>query len=100
MKDTMETSQLSMATAAINYILNRCMPFICAAGLLIYACGYDSLIPYAVLGFMWFASRFSFGCGFASAVMEHEFNLYRATVFVEDEDEDEEITEKPEKEKE
>lgn len=78
MKDTTETSQLSVATAAVNYILNRVMPFLCVGGLLIYACGYDSLIPYAVLGFMWFTSSFSFACGFASAMMDQELNSYRA----------------------
>jgi hypothetical protein len=97
MKETLDIKEPTMATAAVNYILNRFMPFLCAGGLLFYACGYNSLVPYAVLGFMWFASRFSFGCGFASAVMEHEFNLYRATILVDDK---EEVTEKIEKKKE
>ena len=98
MKDTMETSQPSVSTAAVNYILNRCMPFICVAGLLIYECGYDSLIPYAVLGFMWFASRFSFACGFASAILEHE-PLARMAFSLEDfEDDEEKIVESKERE--
>ena len=96
MKETLDIKEPTVATAAVNYILNRFMPFICAAGLLFYACGYDSLIPYAVMGFMWFASRFSFGCGFASAVMENEFNLYRANVIREMLDE-EEVAEKKKK---
>ena len=91
MKDTTEISQPSVATSAINYILNRFMPFLCVGGLLIYACGYDSLIPYAVLGFMWFTSSFSFACGFASATMDQELNSYRAKAifFTEDSDDDE-----------
>lgn len=91
MKDTIETSQSSVATAATNYILNRFMPFLCVGGLLIYACGYDSVIPYAVLGFMWFTSSFSFACGFASAMMDQELNSYRAkAVFFTEELEDDE----------
>ena len=99
MKDTMETSQPSVATAAVNYILNRCMPFICVAGLLIYACGYDSLIPYAVLGFMWFASRFSFACGFASAIMDHAIKTYMAVSLEDFEDKEEEIVESKKEER-
>lgn len=67
--------ELSPATAVVNYILNRSMPFLCAGGLLFYACGYDSLIPYVVLGLMWFASKFSFDCGFATAILESQFNV-------------------------
>jgi hypothetical protein len=93
MKDTIETTQPSPATSAVNYILNRSMPFICSGGLLFYACGYDSLIPYAVLGFMWFASRFSFGCGFASAVMNHEIKTYMAVSLEDFEDTEDDTTE-------
>ena len=99
MKDTTEISQPSMATAAINYILNRFMPFLCVGGLLIYACGYDSLIPYAVLGFMWFASRFSFACGFASAIMDHEIITYMAVSAEDFEDKEEEIVESKKEER-
>jgi len=99
MKDTIETSQPSMASAVINYMLNRFMPFICAGGLLFYACGYDSLIPYAVLGFMWFVSKFSFDCGVAFAMLEQELNSCKAMIFAEDEKEEEKIAEKVKKER-
>lgn len=98
MKDTAEINQPSVATIAANYILNRCMPFICVGGLLIYACGYDSLVPYAVLGFMWFASRFSFTCGFASAIMEHEIKTCMAISSEDFEDKEDEIVESTEDE--
>ena len=87
-----------MATAVINYMLNRFMPFICVLGILIYTCGYDSLVPYAVLGFMWFTSKFSFDCGEASAILEHGLNSYGAMILVEDDEEEIETTEKIKKE--
>jgi len=91
MKETLDIKEPTMATSVVNYTLNRFMPFICTAGLLLYSCGYDSLIPYAVLGFMWFASRFSFGCGFASALLQSELNMahvvFSSTEVEESEDE-------------
>tara|TARA_A100001037_G_scaffold63293_1_gene55372 strand:+ start:74606 stop:74824 length:219 start_codon:yes stop_codon:yes gene_type:complete len=66
------------------------MPFICAGGIMIYACGYDSLIPYVVLAFMWYASKFSFDCGVASAVIEHEMRMFKISV----DDSDDEVSTK------
>lgn len=80
MKETIEVSSPSLATTVINYILNRFMPFICVWGVLVYACGYDSLVPYIVLAFMWYASKFSFDCGFASAIIDPEMKMLKVSL--------------------
>jgi hypothetical protein len=80
MKETIEVSSPSLATTVINYILNRFMPFICVGCVLIYACGFDSLVPYIVLAFMWYASKFSFDCGFASAIIDHEMKMLKVSL--------------------
>ena len=64
----------SGATIVVNYILNKTMPFLCVGGFLFYECGWMSPIPYLVLGLMWFASHFSFACGYSAAVTDNNFS--------------------------
>ena len=72
----------SMATSVVNYILNRFMPYILVASLLFYACGFASLVPYMVLGLMWFSSHFAFGCGVAATIMDDEIKLHKSAILM------------------
>ena len=75
MKDkTSEMGEPSTATAVVNYILNKAMPFLCVGSVLFYEFGWVSAVPYFVLGLMWFASYFSFSCGYSAAVVENNFS--------------------------
>jgi hypothetical protein len=74
------------------------MPFVSAAGLLFLVLGFGSFVPYMVLGFMWFATRFSFSCGVASAVLEHELRNLTSKAMLES-FEDREVTESVETDK-
>ena len=77
------------STSIINYMLNRFMPFIMVAGLLFLALGFDSYVPYVVLGFMWFATKFSFTCGVASAIMPEELEKLNSKILADNLSEDE-----------
>lgn len=91
-----EMNEPSSATIVMNYMLNRTMPFLCAAGVLFYEFGWMSLVPYFVLGLMWFVSSFSFSCGYSAAVLEQNFSgmIMRLS---EEELDDEDIIEPKEK---
>ena len=73
----------SMVTSVINYMLNRFMPYILVASILCFKCGFDSYVPYLVLGLMWFSSHFSFGCGVASSVVDSEFRTLESKILLE-----------------
>jgi hypothetical protein len=72
--ETNETLEQSTATTVVNYILNKTMPYLCASGFLFYECGWMSPLPYFVLSLMWFASHFSFACGYSAAVTDNNFS--------------------------
>lgn len=55
----------STATVILNYMMNRYMPFLCVAFLLFCTLGFDTWTPYAIIGFMWFATSYAFRCGVA-----------------------------------
>lgn len=67
-----ETEEVSVATAAVNYILNRFAPFAVILFLLFYYQGFATWQPYAIFGMVLFVSRFSFLCGYANAKTEEE----------------------------
>jgi hypothetical protein len=100
MKDkTSEMGEPSTATAVVNYILNKSMPFLCGGGFLFYEFGWMSLAPYFVLGLMWFASYFSFSCGYSAAVVENNFGHMIMRLAEEDVDEEDIIKTKEKKTK-
>ena len=91
-----ELREPSPATAVVNYVLNKSMPFLCVGGFLFYEFGWMSLAPYFVLGLMWFASYFSFSCGYSAAVLEQNFSGMIMRLSDEELD-DEDTTEQKEK---
>jgi hypothetical protein len=96
---TIETSEPSTATSTVNYILNKVMPFLCVGAVLFYELGWVSPVPYFVLGLMWFASHFSFSCGYSTAVVENNFSHMIMSLADEAMDEDDIIKTKEEKTK-
>tara|TARA_B100000676_G_scaffold133867_1_gene132807 strand:- start:1506 stop:1751 length:246 start_codon:yes stop_codon:yes gene_type:complete len=71
MNDT--TNIPSTATAILNYVMNRYMPFVCVAFLLFCTLGFDTWTPYVIIGFMWFATSYAFRCGIAHVMCEEEY---------------------------
>ena len=96
---TSEVGEPSTATAIVNYILNKSLPFLCVGGVLFYEVGWTSVVPYFVLGLMWFASYFSFSCGYSAAVVENNFSHMIMSLADEAMDEDDIIKTKEEKTK-
>lgn len=62
---TTEYTDVSSATAIVNYILNKFMPFVFVVGILFYTNAFDMWVSYLILPLMWFASAYSFKCGIA-----------------------------------
>lgn len=54
----------------LNYTLNKFLPFLIIAGLLVYSIGYQRWEPYAIFGLILFIERFSFKTGYAVAFCE------------------------------
>ena len=61
--------QPNHAITIANFLLNKYMPFVLSAFLMFYYLGFDSFVPYAVIGLMWFAKSYSFNCGMAHAIL-------------------------------
>ena len=70
MNDT--TDIPSTITTILNYIMNRYMPFVCVAFLLFCTLGFATWSSYLIIGFMWFATSYSFKCGIAHVLCEVE----------------------------
>jgi hypothetical protein len=71
MNDT--TNNSSTATTILNYIMNRYMPFVCVAFLLFCTLGFSTWPSYLIIGFMWFATSYSFNCGIAHVLCEVDY---------------------------
>ena len=60
-----QTDEVSSATAIVNYILNRFMPFVFVFGILFYINAFEMWVSYLILPLVWFISTYSFKCGVA-----------------------------------
>lgn len=70
-----EESSISPFNAALNYVLNKFMPLILVCFILFYTIGFNSVVPYLVIGFFIFSNKYSFLCGYADAVLVNEMKL-------------------------
>lgn len=60
-----QTDEVSSATAIVNYILNKFMPFVFVFGILFYINAFEMWVSYLILPLVWFISAYSFKCGIA-----------------------------------
>ena len=65
----------STATAVVNFILNKYMPFVFSSALMFHCMGFQSVVPYFVIAMMWFSSSYSFNCGIAHAIVTTGISL-------------------------
>jgi hypothetical protein len=79
MKNKNQTNETNMTNfnAGLNYILNKCMPILLISFIVFNFFGAQTWQPYVVLFLIMFSNRFSFGCGYASSLLENQETEYQ-----------------------
>lgn len=74
-EDIVNETEITELNAALNYVLNKFMPILCISVLLFYSLGFNSIIPYFVIGLVIFSNKYSFMCGYADAILSTDLKL-------------------------
>ena len=74
-EDIVNETETSELNAALNYVLNKYMPILLISFLMFYSFGFNSFIPYFVIGLVIFSNKYSFMCGYADAILSEDLQL-------------------------
>jgi len=74
-EDIVKETETSELNAALNYVLNKYMPILLISFLMFYSLGFNSFIPYFVIGLVIFSNKYSFMCGYADAILSADLQL-------------------------